>query len=324
MPARPDTAHTTALAIEILRLIPRHAKITASQLHQQLQDKGFDRDLRTIQRQLDMLSQHFDIERDDTNRPYGWRWKPHSNGLNLSYLTPQESLLLHLAEEHLRHLLPAPLMRSMDSFFVQAQRTLSHAQHALREREWPHKIRVVPTSQPLLPPAIDPDVLSAVSEALYSNHWLQLNYHNASGKRSSIEVMPLGLAQQGPRLYLVCRYKNFANERSLAVHRIQAATVTPFAFERPSDFDFQRYDDDGRFGFGEGARVRLSFHITPEAGYHLRETPLSHDQTITELANGHLLISATVVDSAMLDWWLRGFGEAVCNTQKMALAPAPQ
>ena len=133
MPARPDTAQTTALAIEILRLIPRHTKVTASQLHQQLLDKGFNRDLRTIQRQLDMLSQHFDIERDDTNRPYGWRWKPHSSGLNLSYLTPQESLLLHLAEAHLRNLLPAPLMRSMDSFFVQAQRTLS-PQRAARAR----------------------------------------------------------------------------------------------------------------------------------------------------------------------------------------------
>jgi hypothetical protein len=30
-------------------------------------------------------------------------------------------------------------------------------------------------------------------------------------------------------------------------------------------------------------------------------------------------ITATVVDSAMLQWWLRGFGEAVRNIRKTAV-----
>ena len=34
------------------------------------------------------------------------------------------------------------------------------------------------------------------------------------------------------------------------------------------------------------------------------------------MPHGWLEVTATVVDSAMLDWWLRGFGEAVQNVQK--------
>ena len=311
MAQRPDTLETALLMVELLRRIPRGRKITARELHQQLKDAGFERDLRSIQRQLETLSEHFDIERDERSKPYGYRWLGHAKGLALPHLTPQESLLLQLAQEHLKNLLPARLMASMEGFFSQARRNLGDNPDTVLEREWPRKVRVVATSQPLLAPTIQPGVLEEVSEALYANRWLQLDYRNAAGKRSHVKVMPLGLAQQGPRLYLVCRYDGFDNERSLALHRIRKAEASTLHFERPAGFDLQKYDDDGRFGFGEGRRVVLSFAIEKEAGAHLLETPLSNDQQVREVDGGWLEVSATVVDSAMLEWWLRGFGGAV-------------
>lgn len=319
MAQRPDTMETALLMVELLRRIPRGRKVTTSELHQQLKSAGFDRDLRTIQRQLETLSEHFDIERDDRSKPYGYRWLERAQGLAVPHLTPQESLLLQLAQEHLKHLLPAHLMKSMEGFFTQAQRNLGDSPNARLEREWPDKVRVVATSQPLLPPTIAPGVLEEVSEALYANHWLDIDYQNAAGQRRHAKVMPLGLAQQGPRLYLVCRFEGFDNERSLALHRIRKAEASTLTFERPTEFDLQKYDDDGRFGFGEGLRVRLRFSIEKEAGVHLLETPLSKDQQVQDQGDGWLEITATVVDSAMLDWWLRGFGEAVADVGKLSL-----
>jgi predicted DNA-binding transcriptional regulator YafY len=311
MAKRPDTLETVLLAIELLRRIPRGRKVTASELHDQLKDAGIDRELRTIQRQLEMLSEHFEIERDDRSKPYGYRWLEQAKGLAVPNLTPQESLLLGLAEEHLKNLLPARLVKSMESFFAQAQRNLGPENNAKLEREWSNKVRVVATSQPLLPPRIAPGVFEVVSEALYSNRWLNLDYQNAGGKRNKVEVMPLGLAQQGPRLYLVCRYRGYENERSLALHRILSAEATTLTFVRPKEFNLKKYDDDGRFGFGEGERVQLTFRIDRDNGFHLLESPLSSDQQVVELDDGKLEITATVVDSAMLEWWLRGFGDAV-------------
>ena len=323
MAQRPDSMETALLLVELLRRIPRGRKITTSELHQQLKSAGFERDLRTIQRQLEILSQHFDIERDDRSKPYGYRWLERAQGLAVPHLTPQESLLLQLAEEHLKHLLPTRLMQSMDSFFTQARRNLGDSANSSLEREWPRKVRVVATSQPLLAPTIQPGVLEEVSEALYANRWLELDYHNAAGARRQAKVMPLGLAQQVPRLYLVCRFAGFDNERSLALHRIHHAEASTLTFERPSDFDLERYDADGRFGFGEGQRVQLSFEIEKDAGFHLMETPLAHDQRVKELPDGWLHVSATVVDSAMLQWWLRGFGDAVRNVSRQVV-PAEQ
>ncbi len=180
---------------------------------------------------------------------------------------------------------------------------------------------MVATSQPLLPPPINPGIFDTVSEALYANRWLQLDYRNAAGHRTRIEVMPLGLAQQGPRLYLVCRYKGYDNERSLALHRIHAARASTLSFERPKEFDLKKYDDNGRFGFGEGNKIHLTFHIEKQAGGHLLESPLSLDQTVQDLGQVYE-ISATVVDSAMLAWWLRGFGDAVSHVQRRPLSDA--
>ena len=323
MAQRPDTLDTALLMLELLRRIPRGRKVTTGELHQQLKGAGFERDLRTIQRQLEILSEHFDIERDERSKPYGYRWLERAQGLALPQLTPQESLLLQLAEEHLKNLLPARLMQSMEGFFTQAQRNLGDSPNARLEREWPCKVRVVATSQPLLAPTIASGVLEAVSEALYANHWLDLDYRNAAGKRRQARVMPLGLAQQGPRLYLVCRFEGFDNERSLALHRIGKAEVSTLTFERPRGFDLQKYDADGRFGFGEGRRIRLQFWIEHDAGFHLQETPLSKDQQVQDQGDGWLEITATVVDSAMLDWWLRGFGDAVRGVSRQAV-PAEQ
>ena len=312
MARRSDTLETVRLAIELLRRIPRRRKVTASELHAQLADAGITRDLRTVQRQLEMLSEHYDIERDNSTRPYGYRWKEGASGLALTTMTEQESLLLALAEQHLRSLLPPRLLKSMDAFFAQAHRNLMPSPKAQREREWLRKVRVVSTTQPLLPAPIKPGVLEEVSNALYGNCWLEVDYRNAEGKRSKRDVMPLGLAQQGTNLYLVCRYRGFVRERTLALHRIQSATASTLRFERPADFDLQRFDDDGQFGLGNGKRIVLRFDIDKRVGHHLLETRLSTDQVVQDLGERYR-ITATVVESEWLWRWVRGFGTMLEN-----------
>lgn len=324
MPKRPDSLETLKLALELLRRIPKGRTITAPELRQQLidADSKFEREPRTIQRLLETLSEFYDIERDDSSKPYRYCWKENAKGLSLPGLSTQESLLLTLAEQQLSSLLPAKLMKSMKGFFTQARGQLDakgQRNTFQPEREWLDKVRVVSTTQPLLPPKVDADVFQQVSNALYGNQWLEVDYQNAAGKKTSSRVMPLGLAQQGPRMYLVCRYEGYDNERCLALHRIISAKASTLTFERPKDFNLKQFDDDGRFGYGDGTQIRLSFRIDKEAGLHIVECPLSADQHVVELDDAYE-ITATVVDSAMLDWWLRGFGDEVSDIRKVKIS----
>ncbi len=326
MPKRPDPLVTLQLSIELLRRIPKRGTISTTELHQQLKSAGHERELRTIQRTLETLSEVYDIERDDSVKPYRYSWKENAKGISLGALSAQESLLLTLAEQQLSSLLPAKLMKSMQSFFAQARGQLDENGTALRERQWLDKVRVVSTSQPLLPPKVNPDAFEQVSNALYGNQWLDLDYKNAVGKRATSRVMPLGLAQQGPRMYLVCRFEGYGNERCLALHRIISAQASTLTFDRPKDFNLKKFDEDGRFGYGDGSKIRLSFRIEKGAGLHVVECPLSDDQRVVELDDSYE-ITATVVDSDMLEWWLRGLGDAVSAVRRskgIEVAPIAQ
>lgn len=312
------TLETLQFALELLKRIPRTHAISARELYEQLSDAGFQRDLRTVQRQLDELSERFDIERDERSKPYGYRWKEQARALALPGLNEKESLLLALAEQHLSNLLPAEVIRSLQPFFAEARRNLSPG-GAEREREWMRKVRVVSTSQPLLPPKIRDGVLQEVSTCLYRNQWLDVEYVNSAGRMLVARVMPLGLAQQGTRLYLVCRFEGFENERSLALNRVKAAVGTGISFTRPETFDLAGFESDGRFGFGSGKRIRLKFKITRAAGVHLLESRLSSDQQVIESANAYE-IAATVAETEQLKWWLRGFGREVQVLEPRGLA----
>ena len=318
MTTRPATGNTLKLSLELLKRIPRHRYVTAAELHRQLEAAGIVRTRRSIERQLEQLSLDFEIERDDRSKPYGYRWMSHAQGFSLPMLNEQESLLLALAQRYLQNLLPASVMQSMEDFFFQARSNLLVQTTPKPETQWLNKIRVVDVTQPLLPPVIPAGVFEAVTTALYQNRWLTVGYQNAAGKQAEYRVMPLGLAQQGPRLYLVCRFEGYDNERSIALHRIQQAAVSGQGFTPPTEFSLERYDADGRFGFGEGVKIRLSFNITKEAGYHLLESGLSTDQVVEETEAGYR-IQATVVDSAQLQWWLNGFADQVWGIEKVAV-----
>jgi predicted DNA-binding transcriptional regulator YafY len=311
---KPDTFETLLVALELLRRIPRHRKISTRELHSELKAMGIERDERSIQRLLKKLCESFDIERDDRSQPYGYRWKEQGQGLVVPSLNRQESLLLTLAEQQLRPMLPPSVMKSMSGFFEQARANLAPYQNAVLEKQWLGKVRVVSETQPLLPPKLAAGVMDEVSAALYANHWLDVDYTNPKGESKPYRVMPLGLAQQGPRLYLVCRFEGYDNQRILALHRIDRAINTGLGFERP-DFDMAAYDGEGNFAVGSGQRIQLQFEIDKGPGHHLLESPLSADQQVTE-GEGTYTISATVQQTLLLDRWLNSFGGQIRNVVK--------
>lgn len=311
---KPKTLETLAVALELIRRIPRHRKVTAHDLHREVNSAGFERDERTIQRLLKKLCEQFDIERDDSSQPYGYQWKKNASAFSVNEMTLPESLMLMLAEQHLRGLLPPKVMKAMDGFFQQARANLAPHQNAELEKQWLKKVRVVSETQPLLPPKLANGVMEVVTEALYANQWLEVDYSNQQQERKVKKIMPLGLAQQGPRLYLVCRFDGYDNQRILAMHRINAATNTGQPFKRPN-FNLASYDGEGNFAVSNGDRIRLQFDIDKDAGLHLLESPLSVDQNVRFTPTGYT-ITATVPQTLLLDRWLNSFGKQIRHVEK--------
>jgi hypothetical protein len=77
-------------------------------------------------------------------------------------------------------------------------------------------------------------------------------------------------------------------------------------------------DRDGRFAIANGERIRLSIVIDKAPGKHLLESRLSEDQTHTETDTSYH-ITATVVQTLLLDRWLLSFGGQIRDVQKTAV-----
>lgn len=234
---------TLKLAIEILKRIPKSRKITAREIHEQLISSGYTRNIRTIQRQLVSLAVTFNLEVDDRSKPYGYKWKSYAEGVNLPTMNADEAVLLALAEKHLNNILPEKLTRSLSGYFEQARSLLLDNQISAKNnisKDWIQKVDVVSPIQPLIAPEIDTNIMVTVSNALFENNWLELTYNNAQGYQQDCRVMPLALVQQDVRLYLVCRFEGYDNERNLAIHRIEKARAQTLSFRLPKSFNLQK------------------------------------------------------------------------------------
>lgn len=318
MPLNP-ALDTAMMIIDTLRVIPRKRFTTAVQVWRSLESAGHSRSLRSVQRLLDQLEGYFPIECDRRSKPYGYRWQTDAQGFQLPLLSPAEAVLLRLAESQAQDFLPHELRSQVATLFSAARSRLDQESPQAPHRRWLGKVRRIPTSQPLLPPRISAQVFDTVSDALYHERKLQVYYRNVQGKEQDAVIWPLGLALQEPRLYLVCRFENYNNERILSLARIRHATILEDSFTYPKEFHLERYDGEGRFAFGQGKEVCLRLKIDKATGWHLTESPLSRDQRY-EVQGDWLFIEATVVDSLLLHQWLRGFGEAIQEYQITALS----
>lgn len=302
-----DTASTLHRQWHLLQRIPRQHWIGTVDLQHALQREGIDVTLRTIQRDLNALSRSFPLEANNLN-PQGWRWKKTAPAMDLPQMTASQALTFLMVEEHLRQLTPGSILDELKPYFDTARRVARAG--APRGSHWVDKVRVVPATQPLIPPTIDPECLRTVQEALLSNRRLDLVYDSRSKQaRVDATIDPLALVQRGPVLYLIASRDGADEIRRFAMHRVSKAWVREERVKKPAGFDLDQYLARGGMGFGNGGKMKkLKIVLSREAGEHLYESRLSEDQVIRELPDGRLEITATVADTPQLAWWVRGMG----------------
>lgn len=305
----------------MLRKIPRHPHtITARDLYERLLAEGFDVGKRTIERDLQELSASFPLVLNDDRKPYGWSWLKDAPLISLPGLSDAEALTLAMVEQHLNSLLPRSTLQQLQPYFAAAKQTLDGTSQAAHQHSWLHKVRTVPPSQPLLPPVVKPAVQEVVYAALLADKQLDIKYsRRGQDKASSYRIHPLAVVQRGHLTYLCCRFGDYEDLRTLAIHRIQSATMLTDAAIVPKGFAIDEVIAAGKFGFRDGETITLKALFYNGAGDHLFETPLTHEQQLSEQADGSLKLVAHVPNTLQLGWWLLGFGDNVEVLHPVAL-----
>lgn len=296
-----------------LQLIPREpGRIATTVLQEKLAERGFEVSLRSLQRDLkERLSLQFPLICDESEKPFRWSFTAGTQ-ISMPALDTPTALTLHLAEDHLRNLLPASVADLLSPQFEAARQYLQ-AMSNNNLAAWANSVRALPNGKILIPAPIDSDIWREVSEALLQRKQIRVQYlSRTQASERPFHLHPTGLVSRNSISYLIARVEGYDNLRHFALHRIRQIETLDSPAETPADFDIDDYIQQGAFSISSGEHTRLVADIHPQLAWILRETPLSYEQTIEPIEGSDWFRLEAVVpmDQETL-WWVLGLGEKI-------------
>ncbi len=303
------TRNTLARQWELLKLLPtRGSGKTAKEISDALAEAGFTVSKRQVERDLLDLQEVFGLECNDASIPYGWRWG--AAPIELPGVTLAEALSLQIVEDTLKPLLPASVLRTMQPKFAQAKSKLAALSAQNKSAQWADKVCAVPSGLPMTPPIVDEEILETVQSALLENEQVEVIYVPFSNDPKTLQLHPLGLVVRGSVTYMVATAFDYVDVRLYAMHRFQSALRTYEPAKQHKGFKLAQYVDEGALQFGKNGVVKLVARINETLAMHLAETPIAVNQKI-KTTEDDIELTATVVDSWQLQWWVLSKGQSI-------------
>ena len=314
--AEKETSTSLHRQWQILSRLPNGKWIGTRDLQEQLAREGIEVSLRTVQRDLNQIAQKFPIENNGAI-PQGWRWKSDAPIQSIPHMNSSQAVTFMMVEEHLKHLLPPSLLAEIHPWFDLARRSLSNQNNNVRQ--WVNRVRIIPATQPLIPPTIDRNSQQAIYEALLQDRQIECTYgtrFKTKKEEKNYILNPLALVQRGAIIYLVCTRHDKVEVQTFALHRFKAAKVLENRANHPARFHIDEYIDSGALGFRLDPHqptqdIELELVMQAEHAWTFFESKLAKDQNIKRLENDKVKITATVPLNSQLIWWLRSFGKKV-------------
>lgn len=303
---------------ELLDILPtRQPGISVTDLYQKLLDLGFTMTRRTVERDLEALSNAFPLICDIADGVQHWRWMDSKKNV-LPGMTVAEAMMLEIVQGTLKTMLPAALFESLDRRFSQARLKMQTLGDSNNNSVLADKIAVVSPSLPLTPPEVNINFYEVVQQALTTGKQLSALYtpmHDQQQKTYTLN--PLGLVQRGHVSYLVASVADYSDVLLFALHRFTELALNINNAKSPPNFVLADYVTQGAMQFGSGKAITFIARVAPYLSRILTEAPIATDMTLTLQADGWYQLTATVFDGWQLQWWILSHSRAI-----EVLAPA--
>ncbi|MDX8414135.1 MAG: WYL domain-containing protein [Mariprofundales bacterium] len=256
------------------------------------------------------------IKKTKSGRIYQYRLTSYATATNGEGLSAKSALAYWLAGEHLKRLLPTDVVNEWEPMMREAEKKLDTIADRTRGFSgWRDKVRVLETGPKRQNPTICQDIQAAVYDGLLHRYCLDICYL-AANKPDEIQgfdrVAPLGLVFRDGIGYLLCTIDDDSQVVTLALHRMQSAKrcsgTVPVIDKK---FNIDAEIAAGALAFSDGSTIQLKAIFSKTMALHIKERPLSDDQTQADQPDGRLLVAATVLNSRELEWWLLSLGDQV-------------
>lgn len=312
------------LVLESIRRLSGRSErwVTVSEIVADLRQQGYAVETHSIRRDMkSLLATYQQLECNDNSSgngeaknglAHGYRWVGKDEQMPGGITLP-EALSLVMVERYLSQSLPVLLNRPLQDVFSKARQTLElHKKSQITH--WPEKICVIQPAQPLIPPEVSSKILEAVHDALLNEKQLRVSYHSTQkvdAEPKAYRLHPLGLIQRGPITYLAAMANEYEDVYLYALHRMLAVEVLVDDCRQKAGFDLSQFAQS-QGHFGSASPIHLEAKIRDHLALILQESPLSENQIISEADSfGFKLLTADVLDTWQLRWWIMGEGDRI-------------
>ncbi len=310
-----DASTTAIRLIKMLSFIPQDSKgVSSSYIKDRLETHGFVLDVRTIQRDLLALSREFPLETRQEGRTNFWYFRKNTQN-HWPAMSPDTALAVMMANQNLKPLIPESAQRGFDPIINQAKQTLSLQDRSGYSR-WVKSVRIIPKGVFSKPPAVSTEVVNAIYQSIAKQRQLRIV---KDGTES--DVNPLGVAQRGQTLYLVCSYYTYDDIRITALHRIQSAQPLMTDLITPAGFDLDEVLNSGIMSWqlDPGKPKQFELEVSDDAVGYFEENQINDSQSIKSAGKNNHRVSFNTEDTLEIRQWLLGFGGEISVNKPAAV-----
>lgn len=176
--------------------------------------------------------------------------------------------------------------------------------------------QVAPDTLNLLPADFNPVHLSTILLALDEGKAIEVVYQYRLGGRAQMILHPQGAVQSGPRFFLFALAGDEEVEvKTYALQRFASVKITDQPAGKAQGFDLKKAVEARDPDPARSQKIQLELLTRSFVTDLLRDCPLSTDQQIFEDEPTYgfdARVTATVVDSLLLERWLLGRGTNLC------------
>ena len=313
---------TSMRLLHLLQALPASGVESTSQLKRKLERLGYKVTQRMVERDLRKLDAE-GLAHAREGKPLGWARGQAALDLQLQDLN--QALALDMMATFAGDLLPPSVAEQLRDVVAAARLRLGQHPNSDHAR-WRERIAVIPLSQPLIPPVVDPSIQRTVLQAVLERRVLTLSYRAGhSGRVREHEVHPAGLVAREGQYILIGFLAGKKGPTQLVLHRMRSAQLSSAQAQIPPTFSLRDYARSSAMGMGDGKWVRLNLVFDKDAGRLFTESKLSPDQEIEvrTLKSGERRyhVTATLEDSPRLQAYLNSFGSHLISRRQRSIPP---
>ena len=266
--------------------------LKVSEIHQRLSDDGFDIDIRTVHRDIDLLQQaHIPLDTEGRGPESRWRLAPFAEIRQSIQFTYQEIFALYVARKSLDHLRGTPIHSALENLFVKLEKLLGNKTEMFQELLGNLEFRPQMTWHTSVAHVILDTVYSALSEG----HPLRILYRAEAGENAGQaterQVGPECLYFANGSVYLIAVDLQKKEPRTYALSRVaEAEMITSSEYEKQGLSPEKMFKSSiGVLNTGDVDHVEILINgpiatfIAERRWHESQETLRTHEGTILKL-----------------------------------------